>query len=133
MNMHEQHHIVCYPGPRGNRNQEELLKDSKVYIFKHGGRRARVYALTVQGRMQALVLERLACTHPFILSSLPLLSFLLSKTFVTIWPNYLDADKSLPQGRRIPKDKACPRPSVHDISDLLVQWRLAHIVEQHKR
>ncbi|KAM3568906.1 hypothetical protein VYU27_008984 [Nannochloropsis oceanica] len=83
MNMHEQHHVVCYPGPQGDRDQEKFLEDSK--------------------------------------------------TFVTIWPNYLDVDKSLPQGRRIPKDKACPKPSVHDISDLLVQWRLAHIVEQHKR
>jgi len=54
MNIHEQHHIVCYPGPRGNRNQEELLEDSKVYIFKHGGRSARVYALTVQGRMAGI-------------------------------------------------------------------------------
>ncbi|EWM27860.1 signal recognition particle 19 kda [Nannochloropsis gaditana] len=56
-----------------------------------------------------------------------------SKTFVTVWPNYLDAEKTLFQGRRIPKEKACPNPSVHDISDLLVQWELAHIVEQHKR
>jgi hypothetical protein len=73
-------------------------------------------------------------TRPFSLPpSLPPLLPTLPKTFVTIWPNYLDADKSLPQGRRIPKDKACPRPSVLDISDLLVQWRLAHIVEQQKR
>jgi signal recognition particle subunit SEC65 len=50
-----------------------------------------------------------------------------------VWPNYLDAEKTLFQGRRIPKEKACPNPSVHDISDLLAQWELAHIVEQHKR
>jgi hypothetical protein len=29
------------------------------------------------------------------------------KKFVTIWPNYIDANKTLQQGRRIPKEAAC--------------------------
>lgn len=29
------------------------------------------------------------------------------KRFVTIWPNYIDSTKSLPEGRRIAKEHAC--------------------------
>lgn len=30
MNLHGQHQIVCYPGPRDNRDKDELMEDSKV-------------------------------------------------------------------------------------------------------
>lgn len=30
-----------------------------------------------------------------------------AKAFVTVWPPYIDAEKTLPEGRRIPKEMAC--------------------------
>lgn len=30
-----------------------------------------------------------------------------SPQFITVWPNYIDANKTLPEGRRIPKARAC--------------------------
>lgn len=30
----------------------------------------------------------------------------VAKTFVTVWPPYIDAGKTIPQGRRIPKEAA---------------------------
>lgn len=29
------------------------------------------------------------------------------KRFLTIWPNYIDANKTIPEGRRIAKEHAC--------------------------
>jgi signal recognition particle subunit SEC65 len=30
-----------------------------------------------------------------------------SKEFITVWPSYLDSEKTLPQGRRIQTEAAC--------------------------
>lgn len=30
-----------------------------------------------------------------------------AKEFVTVWPPYLDAERTLPEGRRVPKGTAC--------------------------
>jgi signal recognition particle subunit SRP19 len=52
--------------------------------------------------------------------------------FITIYPSYLDSSKTIQQGRRIGKDKAVDTPTVTDISQVLQQLGLRHVVQPHK-
>jgi signal recognition particle subunit SRP19 len=55
-----------------------------------------------------------------------------SKLFPCIWPNYIDANKSGKDGRRIGKESAVPKPSVLDISEVLQSIGIRHVVQPYK-
>jgi len=41
------------------------------------------------------------------------------KKWKIIYPVYINSKKTLPEGRRIPKDKACENPTVTEVYDIL--------------
>jgi signal recognition particle subunit SRP19 len=55
-----------------------------------------------------------------------------SNEFPCIWPNYIDLDKTMKQGRRIGKELALPRPSVADISEVLQSYGVRHAIQPYK-
>mmetsp|Transcript_20159 Transcript_20159/g.32517 ORF Transcript_20159/g.32517 Transcript_20159/m.32517 type:complete len:162 (-) Transcript_20159:159-644(-) len=52
--------------------------------------------------------------------------------FMVIYPSYLDASKSIKQGRRIGKEKAVDTPTLSDISQALQSLQLRHVLQPHK-
>ena len=52
--------------------------------------------------------------------------------FITIYPSYLDATKTIKQGRRIPQDLAVPTPTVSDISLILQRHNYRHVLQPYK-
>ena len=52
--------------------------------------------------------------------------------FITIYPSYLDATKTIKQGRRIPKDLAVPTPTVSDMSLILQRHNYRHVLQPYK-
>lgn len=52
--------------------------------------------------------------------------------FQTIYPSYLDAEKTVKQGRRVCQDKAVPKPTVSDISLALQTLQIRHVLQPYK-
>lgn len=50
-----------------------------------------------------------------------------SSPLVCIWLNYIDANKTLQMGRRVPKSIAIPGPTVEEVSEACVQLQLQHV------
>jgi signal recognition particle subunit SRP19 len=54
------------------------------------------------------------------------------KTFSAIYPNYLDAEKTVKLGRRIAAKDAVPEPTMQDIHEALVRLDIRHVIQPHK-
>uniref|UniRef100_A0A7R9ZQE7 Uncharacterized protein n=1 Tax=Craspedostauros australis TaxID=1486917 RepID=A0A7R9ZQE7_9STRA len=52
--------------------------------------------------------------------------------FMVIYPSYLDATKTMKQGRRISKEDAVDTPTISDISQALQQLTMRHVIQPHK-
>lgn len=52
--------------------------------------------------------------------------------FQCIYPSYLDATKTVKQGRRIGSEKAVPAPTVSDISQVLQTLNIRHVLQPNK-
>jgi len=52
--------------------------------------------------------------------------------YLCIYPSYLDATKTVKQGRRIGAEKAVDTPTVSDISQALQQLNIRHVLQPHK-
>ena len=55
-----------------------------------------------------------------------------ASSFVVIYPSYLDSTKSVSKGRRIAKDAAVPVPTVSDMTSVLQQLGVRHVVQPYK-
>ncbi|CAM9860813.1 unnamed protein product [Choristocarpus tenellus] len=51
---------------------------------------------------------------------------------IVIWPNNIDATKTLQQGRRISVSHACPNPTAEDMSEVLKYLQLWHALQPYK-
>lgn len=54
------------------------------------------------------------------------------KRFITIYPTYLDSEKTTKQGRRISKTDAVPDPAVTEISEVLQKFNIRHVIQPFK-
>lgn len=54
------------------------------------------------------------------------------KRFVCVWPAFINSDLTIPKGRRIAKEKACPDPLVQEMSEVCQHYRLPHAIEPYK-
>ena len=54
------------------------------------------------------------------------------KNFSAIYPNYLDADKTVKMGRRIAAKDAVSEPTVQDIHEALASLNIRHVIQPHK-
>jgi signal recognition particle subunit SRP19 len=54
------------------------------------------------------------------------------KNFCTIYPNYLDSEKSVKLGRRISAKDAVPEPTIQDIHEALASLDIRHVIQPHK-
>jgi len=54
------------------------------------------------------------------------------KRFTTIYPTYLDAEKSTKRGRRISKSDAVDKPLVTEISEVLQKFNIRHVIQPFK-
>ena len=52
--------------------------------------------------------------------------------FRVIYPSYLDANKTVKQGRRLAKEKAVPNPTVSDMSLALQNMQIRHVIQPNK-
>lgn len=52
--------------------------------------------------------------------------------FQIIYPSYLDAEKTVKQGRRVAKDVAVPKPTVSDMSLALQALQIRHVLQPYK-
>lgn len=52
--------------------------------------------------------------------------------FNTIYPNYIDSNKTIKLGRRIPTIDAVPEPTIQDIHEALVSLNIRHVIQPHK-
>ena len=52
--------------------------------------------------------------------------------FQIIYPSYLDAEKTVKQGRRVCQEKAIPKPTVSDISLALQSLQIRHVLQPYK-
>ena len=52
--------------------------------------------------------------------------------FLCLYPSYIDASKTIKQGRRIGQEKAVDTPTVSDISGALQQLNIRHVLEPNK-
>lgn len=52
--------------------------------------------------------------------------------FATIYPSYMDSNKTVKMGRRLPKEESVPTPTVTDISYALQQLSIRHAVQPYK-
>nr|CCA20872.1 transmembrane protein putative [Albugo laibachii Nc14] len=57
----------------------------------------------------------------------------IDRSFITIYPNYINALKALALGRRTPKSQACDNPLVEELSEICAYFNLPHLIETHKR
>ena len=46
-----------------------------------------------------------------------------------LYPNYIDSKKTIPQGRRVSKENACPDPAVQDMAEVCRYLKLDHVME----
>lgn len=49
--------------------------------------------------------------------------------FFTFYPNYINASKTVQQGRRIPKELACEDPIADEMSEVCTFLKLPHALE----
>lgn len=54
------------------------------------------------------------------------------KEFPCIWPTYIDATKTMKEGRRIKKEEAVETPTVQDISEVLQSMNVRHAIQPYK-
>ncbi|RLN26487.1 hypothetical protein BBJ28_00010415 [Nothophytophthora sp. Chile5] len=54
-------------------------------------------------------------------------------SFFTFYPNYLNANKTVQQGRRIPKELACEDPIADEMSEVCTFFKLPHVLEPGKK
>ena len=52
--------------------------------------------------------------------------------FFVIYPSYLDASKTMKQGRRIGLENSVDTPTVQDLSDALASMNVRHVQQPHK-
>lgn len=52
--------------------------------------------------------------------------------FNTIYPNYIDSNKSTKLGRRIAVKDAVPEPTIQDIHEALASLNIRHVIQPHK-
>ena len=53
-------------------------------------------------------------------------------TFSVIYPNYLDANKTVKLGRRIAAKDAVPEPTVQDLHEALASLNVRHVIQPYK-
>mmetsp|Transcript_15039 Transcript_15039/g.19044 ORF Transcript_15039/g.19044 Transcript_15039/m.19044 type:complete len:244 (+) Transcript_15039:79-810(+) len=53
------------------------------------------------------------------------------KNFPCIWPSYIDASKTMKEGRRIKRDDAVDVPTVQDISEVLQSMNVRHAIQPY--
>jgi signal recognition particle subunit SRP19 len=51
------------------------------------------------------------------------------KRWVVLYPAYIDAKKTLAEGRRIPKEKAVENPTLQEIQQVLTQLQFEFVLE----
>ena len=51
---------------------------------------------------------------------------------ITIWPVYIDSEKSKKEGRRIPKENSVPSPKLREISNAAKKLQLNPEIENNK-
>jgi signal recognition particle subunit SRP19 len=54
------------------------------------------------------------------------------KSFQVIYPSYLDSNKTIKEGRRLPHNKSVPSPSVVDLSQALQRLQVRHVLQPYK-
>jgi signal recognition particle subunit SRP19 len=54
------------------------------------------------------------------------------KSFVCLWPTYIDSSKTVKEGRRIGKSLGVDQPSVQDISEVLQTINVRHVIQPYK-
>ncbi|KAL7535076.1 hypothetical protein ACHAWF_005052 [Thalassiosira exigua] len=54
------------------------------------------------------------------------------KNFTTIYPNYIDSNKTVKYGRRIAAKDAVSEPTIQDIHEALVRLNIRHVIQPHK-
>ncbi|GMF16826.1 unnamed protein product [Phytophthora lilii] len=54
-------------------------------------------------------------------------------SFFTFYPNYIDARKTVQQGRRVPKERACDAPLADEMSEVCTFLQLPHVLEPAKK
>lgn len=54
-------------------------------------------------------------------------------TEMLVWPQYLDADKSKSEGRRVPLESAVPDPSADEVARAVKQIGYEPVIERDKR
>lgn len=52
--------------------------------------------------------------------------------FSTVYPNYIDSNKTTKLGRRISAKDAVPEPTIQDIHEALVSLNIRHVIQPHK-
>ena len=55
-----------------------------------------------------------------------------SERMLCIYPAYINSKKTIAQGRRIPKNKACDNPTYNEIKDVCLSIGLKPVVESNK-
>ncbi|ORX86488.1 signal recognition particle, SRP19 subunit [Basidiobolus meristosporus CBS 931.73] len=55
------------------------------------------------------------------------------KRWICVYPAYLDSEKTVEEGRRIPKDKACKEPQVRQIAEAAKELGFPVAIEPTKR
>ena len=55
------------------------------------------------------------------------------RSMVALWPNNINAAKTLPQGRRVAVADACDDPIVQEMSEVCQYLKLSHIIEPYKQ
>jgi signal recognition particle subunit SRP19 len=56
-----------------------------------------------------------------------------TSTLCTFYPNYIDAKKTVQQGRRVPKEAACEAPIADEMSEVCTYFKLPHVLEPAKK
>ena len=52
--------------------------------------------------------------------------------FSTLYPNYIDSNKTTKLGRRIATKDAVPEPTIQDIHEALASLNIRHVIQPHK-
>jgi len=53
--------------------------------------------------------------------------------WITLWPNYINAQKSKKEGRRVTEAQGCDEPFVQDISEVCRHFALDNVIEAYAR
>ena len=51
------------------------------------------------------------------------------KDWICVYPNYLDQTKTVPEGRRVPKEHAIPIPNIRELGEACLSLGLKYAVE----